>query len=157
MAVQASAMSLYSPARPQRTVPRRRRHLRRRPSRRGIETVSFHSPYERKNDTKQEVLTQHGELSEVRRYQLPRAFWAALLEVRNYWMLERRFGDHIYCATSLDSSLRRAFDLMGDHLLVVMMVRKNLSSVKGAILLFFFCCCLHQKARLFPRAAELRR
>ena len=64
---------------------------------------------------------QEVDLSEVRRYQLPRAFWAALLEVRNYWMLEGRFGDHIYHTDNLDSSLRRAFDLMDDYLLVVLM------------------------------------
>ena len=64
---------------------------------------------------------QHADLSEVRRYQLPRAFWAALLEVRNYWILEGGFGDHIYHPDHLDSSLRRAFDLMDDYLLVVLM------------------------------------
>jgi hypothetical protein len=59
---------------------------------------------------------QEADLSEVCSYELPRAFWAALLEVRNYWILEGKFGDHIYHTDNLDSSLRRAFDLMDNYL-----------------------------------------
>lgn len=64
---------------------------------------------------------QDAEGSKVLSYQLPKAFWVALLEVRNYWICEGKFGEHIYHPNNLDSSLRRAFDLMDDYLLTVFM------------------------------------
>jgi hypothetical protein len=63
--------------------------------------------------------------SQVCKYQLPKAFWVALLEVRNYWMLEGKFGDHIYHPDNSRSSLRRSFDLMDDYLSVALMDEEN--------------------------------
>lgn len=59
---------------------------------------------------------EHANEREVRSYPLPRVFWVALLEVRNYWIQEERFVDSIYGPDSRDKSLRRAFDLMDDYL-----------------------------------------
>lgn len=54
--------------------------------------------------------------TKVRSYQLPKVFWVALLEVRNYWIQEDKFVDTIYGFDGRDKSLRRAFDLMDDYL-----------------------------------------
>lgn len=63
--------------------------------------------------------------SKVLSYKLPTVFWVALLEVRNYWILEGKFGDHIYHPDHRESSLRRAFDLMDDFLSAALMYEEE--------------------------------
>ncbi len=66
-------------------------------------------------------MEQLNSAGQVLSYRLPKDFWVALLEVRNYWIFEGKFGDHIYHPDHLDSSLRHAFDLIDDYLLSVLM------------------------------------
>lgn len=58
---------------------------------------------------------QDAKLRKVLSYEPPREFWEALLEVRNYWILDRRFADLIL-RHDHNGSLRQAFFLMDNHL-----------------------------------------
>lgn len=60
-------------------------------------------------------------VGQVRSYKLPVDFWVALWQVRDYWILEGKFGDHIYHPDHRDSALRHAFDLVDDNLMMVLM------------------------------------